>query len=161
MPMKLATTLRHIQPLTKTVNKTVLVGFHEYLREVDASENYQNQMLKELVSYVELLGEEQAGELIDELLSLTIPERTFYSEKPDGKLLGLAVDNVEECFFDQNHIGYTLIHDKKINSYQIIKLKSEEFKLNLSKWFVENNNGYELARNEHKIQTFDTLTFED
>jgi len=33
------------------------VEFHEYLREVDTSENYQNQMLKELVSYAEFLGD--------------------------------------------------------------------------------------------------------
>ena len=55
MPMKLPTTLRHIQSLTNLVNKSVLLKFHEYLNEVDTSENYQNQMLKELVSYAEFL----------------------------------------------------------------------------------------------------------
>jgi integrase/recombinase XerD len=56
MPMKLATTLKHLQSLTNIVNKTILLGFHEYLKEVDTSQNYQNQMLKELISYAEFLN---------------------------------------------------------------------------------------------------------
>ena len=57
MPMKLATTLSHIQSIPNIVNKTLLVEFHEYLREVDTSESYQSQMLKQLVSYAEFLCE--------------------------------------------------------------------------------------------------------
>ena len=57
MPMKLMTTLSHLQSLANTVNRTLLLEFHEYLKEVDTSQNYQNQMLKELVPYAEFLGE--------------------------------------------------------------------------------------------------------
>jgi hypothetical protein len=57
MPMKLARTLRHLQSISDMANKKVLLEFHEYLKEVDTSQNYQNQMLKELVPYAELLGE--------------------------------------------------------------------------------------------------------
>jgi hypothetical protein len=56
MPMKLATTLSHLQSIPNIVNKTLLVEFHEYLRGVDTSVNYQSQILKELVSYAEFLG---------------------------------------------------------------------------------------------------------
>ena len=56
MPMKLPTTLRHLQYLASIVNRTVLLEFHEYLKEVDTIENYQNQMLKELISYAEFLN---------------------------------------------------------------------------------------------------------
>jgi integrase/recombinase XerD len=51
------TTLSHLQSLANTVNRTLLLEFHEYLKEVDTSQNYQNQMLKELVPYAEFLGE--------------------------------------------------------------------------------------------------------
>ena len=51
MPMKLVTTLSHLQSLPSIVNRRVLLDFHEYLKEVDTTQNYQNQMLKELVPY--------------------------------------------------------------------------------------------------------------
>lgn len=73
-----------------------------------------------------LLGEDQGSEIMDELLSMTVPERSFYSNKPDGKLLELAVDNVEKCFSDQNNLGYALIYTKKTDSYQIVELGSED-----------------------------------
>lgn len=57
MPMKLATTLGHLQSILNITNKKLLVEFHEYLKEVDTSESYQNQMLKQLISYAEFVGE--------------------------------------------------------------------------------------------------------
>ena len=48
MPMKLKTTLGHLDRLPNQTNKLLLVEFHEYLKEADTSETYQNQMLKEL-----------------------------------------------------------------------------------------------------------------
>jgi hypothetical protein len=44
MPMKLATTLRRLQPISNFRNKTLLLEFHEYLKDVDTTQNYQNQM---------------------------------------------------------------------------------------------------------------------
>ncbi|MEP6575507.1 MAG: hypothetical protein ABJB85_03680 [Nitrososphaerota archaeon] len=57
MPMKLKTTLSHLDHLPNETNKKLLVEFHEYLKKCDTSENYQNQMLKELISFAEFLGE--------------------------------------------------------------------------------------------------------
>jgi integrase/recombinase XerD len=57
MPMKLATTLSHLHSILNMANKTILIEFHEYLKEVDTSENYQNQMLKQLIPYARFLGE--------------------------------------------------------------------------------------------------------
>jgi integrase/recombinase XerD len=57
MPMKLPTTLSHLQSIHNIINKKLLVEFHAYLKEVDTSENYQNQILKELIPYAEFLGE--------------------------------------------------------------------------------------------------------
>ncbi len=54
--MKLKTTLSHLDRIPNKTNKLLLVEFHEYLKEVDTSENYQNQMLKELISFAEFLG---------------------------------------------------------------------------------------------------------
>jgi hypothetical protein len=61
MPMKLATTLRHLHSLHNITNKKILLEFHEYLKEVDTSVNYQNQMLKELVPYAEFLADHIAS----------------------------------------------------------------------------------------------------
>jgi hypothetical protein len=38
-------------------NKKLLLEFHEYLKEVDTSENYQNQMLKQPIPYALFLGD--------------------------------------------------------------------------------------------------------
>lgn len=55
--MKLATTLRHLQSILNIANKKLLIEFHEYLKEVDTSVNYQNQTLKQLIPYALFLGE--------------------------------------------------------------------------------------------------------
>ena len=56
MAMKLSTTLRHLDKIPNPLNKHLLREFHEYLKLVDTSETYQNQMLKELISYAKFLG---------------------------------------------------------------------------------------------------------
>ncbi len=55
--MKLETTLGHLDRIPNQTNKKLLVEFHDYLKDIDTSENYQNQMLKELISFAEFLGE--------------------------------------------------------------------------------------------------------
>lgn len=107
---------------------------------------------------IELLGEEDGNEIINHIMQYAEPELQFNSSKPSGILLKLAVDNVEECIYDQDRRAHAIIKDQKTNSYQIIKLKSEEFNLNMSRWFIENNKGFEQAAREHKTQTVDTLT---
>lgn len=57
MAMKLSTTLSHLDKIPNPINKRLVREFHEYLKLVDTSENYQNQMLKELISYTIFLGE--------------------------------------------------------------------------------------------------------
>jgi hypothetical protein len=43
MAMKLSTTLRHIDTIPDNVNAEVVKEFHDYLKEIGTSENYQNQ----------------------------------------------------------------------------------------------------------------------
>lgn len=158
--------LKRYVKVTENDAYTIIDNLHPNdIKNHDAVKNTYEKKDNEITSMttfrklvIELLGEVQADEIMDEILSLTVPERTFYSDKPDGKLLGLAVDNVELCFFDQDKIAYALIKNKKTDSYQIIRLKHEEFKLNLSRWFVDNNRGDTLAGDQHKKHTIDTLT---
>jgi hypothetical protein len=112
---------------------------------------------------IDLIGEDATNEIITELMSFAVPERRFHSDKPDGKLLEIAVNNMEDCVFDQDKIPYALIKNKKTDSYEILELKGQDFDLNLSRWFVEDNNGsnlhrYGLARKDHKVNVIDTLT---
>ena len=52
MPAKLTTTAKNIE--VKAVNHTnrqIIKDFYEYLQNTDSSENYQNGLLKVLISY--------------------------------------------------------------------------------------------------------------
>jgi hypothetical protein len=42
MPMKLSTTLEHINDIPNKVNACVVKEFFQYLKDIETSENYQN-----------------------------------------------------------------------------------------------------------------------
>ena len=57
MPAKLTTTIRNIDiKVTNHTNRQIIREFHEYLQNIDTSENYQNGLLKVLIRYAEHLG---------------------------------------------------------------------------------------------------------
>ena len=56
MPMKLSSTLGHINAIPNSVNADVVKEFYEYLKDIGTSENYQNQNLKQMTGFAKFLG---------------------------------------------------------------------------------------------------------
>lgn len=52
--MKLQTTLGHMANITNTINASLVNDFYR-LRQINTSENYQNQNLKQIIGYAKLL----------------------------------------------------------------------------------------------------------
>lgn len=157
--------LRRYMRLSKKDNHLIMDALDPSDRKIyDGVEDTYKKKVNEITSIVtfrklliELLGEDEAGEIIEELMLFRVPERQFGSNNPDGLLLKLAVDNTRECFIDQDRSAYALIHNRQLDSYQIVNLDSAEFDQMLSRWFVDEVRGSVLARKEHKNQAVVTL----
>jgi len=123
--MKLPTTLRHLQYLASIVNRTVLLEFHEYLKEVDTIENYQNQMLKELISYAEFLNSTSFYDVHrKEQITLFLDTKAKSIETdPDKKWITTYNDYLWR-------IKYLF---RWLHNYKIVKEKEEE-QLTVSDW---------------------------
>jgi len=125
MPMKLATTLSHIQSIPNIVNKTLLVEFHEYLKEVDTSESYQNQMLKQLVSYAKFLSETSFYD-VNRKEQITV----FL----DTKAKSIEVDPDKKWITTYNDYLWRIKHlFRWLHNYKIVK-EREEDPLSVSDW---------------------------
>jgi integrase/recombinase XerD len=125
MPMKLQTTLSHLESLPNISNKKLLVEFHEYLRGVDTSENYQSQMLKQLVSYAEFLG-----------------ETSFYAVNRKEQLTVFLDTKAKRVEVDPDKKWITTYNDylwrikylfRWLHNYKIVKERGEE-PLSVSDW---------------------------
>ena len=147
---------------TRTILESVAPNDSKILQGVKDTYKKKDNQITSIVTFrkllIELLGQDDTNEIINQIMQHAEPELQFGGNKGAGLLLKLAVNNVEECIYDQDKRAYAIIKDKTTDSYQIIRLKSEEFNLNMSKWLVENTRGCEQAAKEHKIQTIDTLT---
>jgi hypothetical protein len=59
MPVKLLTTLGHINSIPNSSNAKAIKEFYEYLKEIGTSENYQNQNLKQITVFAKSLAEKK------------------------------------------------------------------------------------------------------
>jgi hypothetical protein len=56
MPIKLSTTVRKIEDIPNTTNRSLLTDFHNYLTSDGVSESHQNNNLKALTAFAHYLG---------------------------------------------------------------------------------------------------------
>jgi hypothetical protein len=56
MPIKLSTTVRKIEDIPNTTNRSLLTDFHNYLTSNGVSESHQNNNLKALTAFAHYLG---------------------------------------------------------------------------------------------------------
>lgn len=56
MPVKLSTTVKNIASLPNSTNASLVGEFHEYMKSIGVSENYQNGNLKILIYFAIFLG---------------------------------------------------------------------------------------------------------
>jgi hypothetical protein len=107
------------------VNKTLLVEFHEYLKEVDTSESYQNQMLKQLVSYAKFLSETSFYD-VNRKEQITV----FL----DTKAKSIEVDPDKKWITTYNDYLWRIKHlFRWLHNYKIVK-EREEDPLSVSDW---------------------------
>jgi integrase/recombinase XerD len=88
MAMKLSTTLGHINSIPDAVNAEAVEEFYEYLKEIGTSENYQNQNLKQLISFARYLGKQKTFYDInskDEIVSFLNTKIKDVNVDPDKK----------------------------------------------------------------------------
>ena len=117
MPMKLAATLRHLQAILNITNKKLLVEFHDYLKEVDTSENYQNQML---IPYALFLG-----------------EKSFYDVSKKEQITEFLDTKAKSIESDPDKKWITTWNDylwrPRLHNCNLVKERGEE-PLNVSEW---------------------------
>ncbi len=89
MPAKLTTTVKNIDiKVTNQTNRQLIRKFHEYLQNIDTSENYQNGLLKVLIRYAEHLGNHTTFYQIQEkeqILDFLDSKRKIDKDDPDRK----------------------------------------------------------------------------
>ena len=89
MPAKLTTTIKNIDiKVTNQTNRQLIREFHEYLQNIDTSENYQNGLLKVLIRYAEYIEENTTFYQIQEkeqILDFLDSKRKIDKDDPDRK----------------------------------------------------------------------------
>ena len=56
MPVKLSTTINSISSIPNSLNSTIIREFHQYMKSIGTSENYQNGNLKIIIYFARFLG---------------------------------------------------------------------------------------------------------
>ena len=88
MAMKLSTTLGHINNILNALNAAIIRDFYEYLKDIETSENYQNQNLKQLIGYAIFLGNNVTFHEIqkkDQIISFLDTKIKNSADDPDKK----------------------------------------------------------------------------
>ncbi len=89
MPAKLTTTITNIDIKVKNkINRDLIKEFFNYLKNIDASESYQNGLLKVIVRYAEYLGPHTSFYQIqdkEEILKYLDLKRKTLEVDPDKK----------------------------------------------------------------------------
>ncbi len=56
MPTKLSTTINNIKKISNKENAEIVIQFHQFMKNHDASERHQNNNLKTMIAYSIFLG---------------------------------------------------------------------------------------------------------
>ena len=117
MAMKLSTTLRHIDAIPQSVNAQAIKEFHEYLKEIGTSENYQNQNLKQIIGFAKFLGSQKTFydiKLKEEIVDFLNTKIKDVNEDPDKKWITTWNDYLWRLkyFFRWFH-NYKIAKDKQ------------------------------------------------
>jgi integrase/recombinase XerD len=117
MTMKLSTTLRHVNTIPQSVNTEILKEFHEYLKEIETSENDQNQNLKQITVFARFLG-----------------EKTFYNIKMREEIVAFLNTKVKDIKLDPDKKWITTWNDylwrikyffRWFHNYRLVKEKKD------------------------------------
>jgi integrase/recombinase XerD len=117
MTMKLSTTLRHVNTIPQSVNTEILKEFHEYLKEIETSENDQNQNLKQITVFARFLG-----------------EKTFYDIKMREEIVAFLNTKVKDIKLDPDKKWITTWNDylwrikyffRWFHNYRLVKEKKD------------------------------------
>jgi hypothetical protein len=95
MAMKLLTTLGHMAKITSAINASLVNDFYHYLRQINTSENYQNQNLKQIIRYAKSLG----------------PEKTFYDIKKKEEIISFLDTKIKDIKDDPDKKSITTWND--------------------------------------------------
>jgi hypothetical protein len=89
LPAKLTTTIQNIDvKVLNQTNRQIIKDFYEYLQHIDASENYQNGLLKVMIRYAEYIGIDTTFHQIQEksqILDFLDSKRKTDKDDPDKK----------------------------------------------------------------------------
>lgn len=124
--MKLSTTLNHILTIPNQANARVVRAYHEYLKSIETSENYQNQNLKQIIVFARHLGK----------------ETTFYNIEKKEQILEFLDTKIKQSEVDPDKKWITTWNDylwrikyffRWFHNYKVIKEKGNE-PLDPSEW---------------------------
>lgn len=130
--MKLSTTLRHIDAIPQSVNAQAIKEFHEYLKEIGTSENYQNQNLKQIIGFAKFLGSQKTFydiKLKEEIVDFLNTKIKDVNEDPDKKWITTWNDYLWRLkYFYKWFHNYKIAKDKQQeprNENLILRMKAD------------------------------------
>lgn len=126
--MKLFTTLAHMKSIPNHINASLVKEFHEYLKEIGTSENYQNQNLKQIINFAEYLG----------------IKKTFYEIRTRDEIVSFLNTKIKDINIDPDKKWITTWNDylwrikyffRWLNNYKQVRTNGDEPK-DISDWIT-------------------------
>jgi integrase/recombinase XerD len=88
LPVKLTTTIQNIETkVSNSYNRELILRFHDYLKNIDTSENYQNGVIKAIIHFSEFFGSSDFNTISkkEEILKFLDSKRKSIREDPEQK----------------------------------------------------------------------------
>lgn len=114
MPVKLSTTINSISSVPNPANSTIIHEFHQYVKSIGTSENYQNGNLKIIIYFGRFLG----------------PTTDFYSIQmlPNPYFLPASlIGNTEHALIRAYSKEVVEVYGSETRNRNIVRLERQEY----------------------------------